>query len=361
MSEFADVKTLRSQVRRAGGWVLGTFWFVQFCEMTGIVYMANPRSDSLYVLPRIGLVCIGILLTVGLLEVINHFLDKPFRVRLAIALGSALATCALQSIANYLIFYVLLSPVDTDAGTAATFFWLSFSWTWFFISVAGAILALSYSFDVRNQQRQLADLRIVAQSAQLRALRYQLNPHFLFNTLNSIAALIAQRSNDTAEQMIENLSDFLRASLELDAGEDVPLDREIELQSLYLGIEILRFPSRLRIDIRVPPELRSAVVPSLITQPLIENVIKYAVARSTRPVTLEIAAVAEGGNLKLRISDDGSDDLQTAKICSGTGVGLANVASRLRTRFGDNQYVRTTRNEAGGFDVELSLPLRFAA
>lgn len=361
MTELSTMKTLRSQVRRAGGWVLGTFWFVQFCEMTGIVYMANPRSDSLYVLPRIGLVLIGIILTVGLLEVINHSLDKPFRVRLAIALGAALATCALQSIANYLIFYVLLSPVDTDAGTAATFFWLSFSWTWFFISVAGAILALSYSFDVRNQQRQLADLRIVAQAAQLRALRYQLNPHFLFNTLNSIAALIARRSNDTAEQMIENLSDFLRASLELDASEDVTLGREIELQSLYLGIEILRFPARLKIDILVPPDLKAAVVPSLITQPLIENVMKYAVARSTRPVTLGIRATAKGGRLTLLVSDNGSDDLEATATCAGTGVGLANVASRLRTRYGDDQHMRTSKNEAGGFDVELSLPLRLAS
>lgn len=357
MTETATMSSLRSQVRRAGGWVLGVFWFVQFCEMTGMVFMSKTRSDSLYVLPRLGLVLIGILLTVAMLEIINRFLDRPFRVRLGIAIGAALAICALQSLANFLIFYVLLSPADTDAGTASTFFWLSFSWTWFFISVAGAILALSYSFDVRNQQKQLADLRIVAQTAQLRALRYQLNPHFLFNTLNSIAALIGRRSNDTAERMIENLSDFLRASLELDANEDVTLSREIELQSLYLGIEVLRFPERLRVDVRIPDHLRLALVPSLITQPLIENVIKYAVTRSTRPVTLAIEATSDGGRLLLRVSDDGSNDLVPALGCRGTGVGLRNVAARLQARYGADQSMTATRNETGGFDVLVSLPL----
>ena len=354
----ASQLSVRSQVRRAGGWVLMTFWIVQFCELSGISYMADTKRTMIYVLPRIALVLIGIGLSIGLLEIMNLVLHRRFRMRLTTAIASALAACVLQALANYLIFYVLLSPVDAVAGDAATFFWLSFSWSWFFISIAGAILALSYSFDVRHQERLLADLQVVAQAAQLRALRYQLNPHFLFNTLNSIASLIGRRSNDTAEQMVENLSDFLRASLELDASDDVTLQREIELQSLYLGIERLRFPERLRVSVDAPTGLLSALVPSLITQPLIENVIKYAVARSTRPVTLTINAREESGRLTLTVLDDGHNDYHSPP--QGTGVGLANVAARLKARFGDDQTMQTLHEPGGGFRAVMSLPLRFA-
>ncbi len=118
------------------------------------------------------------------------------------------------------------------------------------------------------------------------ALRYQLNPHFMFNTLNSIAALISRREAERAEAMVENLADFLRAGLSLDPHEDIPLEKEIELQSLYLSIEELRFPDRLKVEIDVPEDVRSALVPSLVTQPLVENVVRHAVATSLEPILL---------------------------------------------------------------------------
>jgi LytS/YehU family sensor histidine kinase len=197
-------------------------------------------------------------------------------------------------------------------------------------------------------------MEAVANLAQLAALRYQLNPHFLFNTLNSIASLIASGATDTAERMVENLADFLRATLELDPHDDISLAREIELQQMYLSIEQQRFPNRLISEIDIPPELLAARVPALITQPLVENSIRHAVARSVDPVTLRLGAIARGKMLVLFIEDDGRPQRKATK---GTGLGIANVRARLRGRFGAAQAITVSRPNAGGFQVELRMPL----
>ena len=119
-----------------------------------------------------------------------------------------------------------------------------------------------------------------AQEAQLRALRYQINPHFLFNTLNSLSSLILSKQTDTAERMLMNLSTFFRATLSADPTADVSLDEEIKLQRLYLDIEQIRFPDRLSVEVDVPDALLAARVPVLILQPIVENAVKYGVAKS---------------------------------------------------------------------------------
>jgi LytS/YehU family sensor histidine kinase len=197
-----------------------------------------------------------------------------------------------------------------------------------------------------------------AQAAQLRALRYQINPHFLFNTLNSLSALVLRRRTEEAERMIANLAAFFRASLTPDPTEDVPLSEEIRMQQLYLDIEKVRFPERLLARFEIAPEAARASVPGLILQPLVENAIKYGVSRSSRPVTVAIRAHGEDGRLHLIVEDDGGafGELAAAEA-NGHGVGLRNVCERLAARFDGAAECRYGALPGGGFRVDLVLPL----
>jgi LytS/YehU family sensor histidine kinase len=158
--------------------------------------------------------------------------------------------------------------------------------------------------------------------------------------------------------MVENLADFLQTTLELDPAGDVELRREAELQELYLAVEQVRFPHRLRRDIDVPPELADALVPALITQPLVENTIRHAVARSTGLVTLRMSASAADGWLTLVVEDDGA--VPARGRSNGTGNGLRIVGERLAAQFGADQSLSAAKAAAatGGFRTELRMPLR---
>ena len=181
----------------------------------------------------------------------------------------------------------------------------SLSWYFLFAAWAAFYVAMSYARQLRAADRHAAMLAREAQEAQLRALRYQINPHFLFNTLNSLSSLILSQKTDVAERMLMNLSTFFRATLSADPTADVPLEEEIKLQRLYLDIEQIRFPDRLTVEVDVPEALQSARVPVLILQPIVENAVKYGVAKSRKPVTVRITAYEEAGRLHIKVKDDG--------------------------------------------------------
>ncbi|WP_120308478.1 sensor histidine kinase [Sphingomonas oleivorans] len=228
----------------------------------------------------------------------------------------------------------------------------------FMIAWSALFLALSYAAAVREAERRAAAFRTAAQSAELRALRYQVSPHFLFNTLNSLSSLVLKGNRDEAERMIMNLATFFRTSLTAEPTEDVPLAEEIRLQNLYLDIEMVRFPGRLIVDIAIPDDLRDVCVPGLILQPLVENAIKHGVSCSRRAVTLRIHARRDSHGLLISVEDD-ADPLPTdeAERVIGTGVGLANVRDRLFARFGDAAFCRWGPLPQGGFAVTLGMPL----
>jgi two-component system, LytTR family, sensor kinase len=229
---------------------------------------------------------------------------------------------------------------------------------WYFFIVAWAILyvALTYALKVRQAERAAATYRAEAQTAQLRALRYQVNPHFLFNTLNSLSSLVLANRMVEAEAMILNLSNFFRTSLTADPTEDITLAEEITMQRLYLDIERARFPERLRVEIDVPDALKDALMPGMLLQPLVENAIKYGVSRSTRPVSVAIRAFAEADKLHLIVEDDGDAGEPTTH---GHGVGMKNVCDRLKARFGDASLCLHGPRPEGGWRVELSMPLSY--
>ncbi len=232
------------------------------------------------------------------------------------------------------------------------------SWYFLFAAWAALYVAMSVAGQLRAADRRAAMLEREAQDAQLRALRYQINPHFLFNTLNSLSSLVLSERTDTAEQMIMNLSNFFRSTLSADPTADVALAEEIKLQRLYLDIEQIRFPDRLTVELDVPESLLGARVPVLILQPVVENAVKYGVARSRRAVTLRISAFEEAGKLHLKVKDDGEGKFEDSDLESaGTGVGLRNVCERLVARYGVEAGCFHGPDPDGGYTVHVVLPV----
>ena len=217
-------------------------------------------------------------------------------------------------------------------------------------------LALLTGEKARAAERREGTYRRAAKAAELRSLRYQVNPHFLFNTLNSLSALVLTGRKDAAEQMIQMLSTFYRRSLADDPTSDVPLADEIALQRLYLDIEAVRFPLRLVAEYEVPRELEDVLVPGMILQPLVENSVKHAVAPSSGQVRITLSAVEEYGRLVLSVTDNGIAAAEGDHPRSGFGIGLANVRERLAARFG-NEATIVSGPVPGGYATHLRLPL----
>jgi len=216
-------------------------------------------------------------------------------------------------------------------------------------------LALLTGEKARAAERREGTYRRAAKAAELRSLRYQVNPHFLFNTLNSLSALVLTGKTQAAERMIQQLSTFYRRSLADDPTADVPLREEFALQKLYLDIESVRFPHRLRATYALPPELEDARVPGMILQPLVENSVKHAVAPTSGRVQITLAAREEYGRLVLTVSDDG-DGAAHERVKAGHGIGLANVRERLEARFGVAASIVSDRAPEG-YSTELRMPI----
>src|SRR4051794_2064603 len=257
------------------------FWALHYLIYT-VFALLNDSVPMLreYLVPRAINSAFAIAISAAMVVILTRLRHRRLGFRAMTAVIFTLIATALH-LAWVNLVYRLFFPGETSN----TSFWVSYATDylvrfWWFAALAAIILALSYVDDIREREERIGALQALAHDAQLRALRNQLNPHFLFNALNSIAGLISRRRDDEAESMTENLADFLRVTLGLDPQKLITLAEETKLQQIYLDIEKVRFPQRLQVRLEVPPELEDVRVPSLITQPLIENSIKYAVARS---------------------------------------------------------------------------------
>ena len=233
-------------------------------------------------------------------------------------------------------------------------------WLFFFMAWSAFYLATVAQAEALNARRRAVEAESEARAAQVRALRYQINPHFLFNTLNSLSSLVMSGRPDEAESMILKLSTFFRSGLSLDPSADVTLEEEIALQRLYLDIEKVRFPRRLKVEIDIPKELENARVPALILQPLVENAIKYGVSGSRETVTLEIRAAEAGpGRFTIEVVNSAGTAAKKRRgeKPDGTGVGLGNVCQRLEARFGPAAKCEFGPTADGGYRVLMTLPL----
>jgi glucose-6-phosphate-specific signal transduction histidine kinase len=310
---------------------------------------------------RIGWTVMGILICAVVYFILERFRDSRFTIQLLIAGLMGFPAAYLHVVGTYYT-RIIAVPETASEGSMLSMIneWVSLGtyWLWVYFGWSACILALRYSLRVRREQRLRAEAQALAHQAQMRALRYQLNPHFLFNTLNSVAALVLDGNARLAELMLRKLSGFLRQGLQGDPLDDIALDQEVEHQKLYLDIEQLRFPDRLSVDVDIPDELQGALVPSFILQPIVENAVKYAVAPNTDRTTIRIEAREADGMLKLSVTDDGKAN---GKNQPGTGIGLDNVRQRLASRFGDRFDFSGGPQRPHGYRVDLAMPLRRAA
>lgn len=229
----------------------------------------------------------------------------------------------------------------------------------FCILFYGVILTIGAALETRKrlalQQTETARLNEQLSLAQLDSLRRQIEPHFLFNTLNSISGLVREQRNDAAVNMIAGLSDLLRRSLDGSPHQQVALCEEMEFAQKYIDIQKMRFADRLRVSTDIPAELYPAQVPSLILQPMVENAIKHGIAHRAQGGAIHIAASRENGTLTLRVSNDGPG-LTAGWDTERPGIGIANVRSRLQSLYGEASGLTLSNQPTGGVEVALSLP-----
>jgi two-component system, LytTR family, sensor kinase len=215
---------------------------------------------------------------------------------------------------------------------------------------------INYFLLLEDEIRQREKLEGQASTAQLAMLRYQLNPHFLFNTLNSISTLVLLKHTERANAMLARLSSFLRYTLANEPTAKVTLAQEVETLKLYLEIEKMRFEDRLRPHFRIESETIGARLPSLLLQPLIENAIKYAVTPAENGADIWITAAREGQAVRIEVADNGNGEGAEIVASPSTGVGLANIRDRLSQAYGGAHRFETTKNERGGFSVIVEIP-----
>jgi two-component system LytT family sensor kinase len=350
-------------LRRVTIIVVTIFWIGQFGANTLFVRLTSPEDAVVTLLPR-ALTCVaGEIVTLAGIALQHRWRGSPLSIRAYLAIAFTIASAAVLGALAYPIFNGFLGPLGTSP------FWVRY-WSdypvevvprlWTFASVYAMALAISYAIDVRAREEEISALRTLAQDAQLRALRSQLSPHFLFNALNSIAALIREGRPEQAEETTEHLADFLRTTLSLDPQRLITVGEETSLQRLYLNIQQVRFPTRLNVIFNIAPDVEGALVPSLILQPLVENSIKYAVARSTSPVTVNIRAKADGEKLQIIVEDDGGN-ASSSSLATGNRMGLANVAERLSAHYADDASLDFGAQREGGFRNTIIVPLRGAS
>lgn len=221
------------------------------------------------------------------------------------------------------------------------------------ISFCAAHAVAAYYLSLQQARLHLAQAQAAARDAELRALRLQVNPHFLFNSLNAISALVSAHANREANRMLGCVADFLRFTLEHDGRHEHSLAEELALLESYLDIEKARLGERLRLTMKTGPDLLDSVVPYLMLQPLVENAIRHGIAPLSTPGRLDIRVKRDGARLVVDVQNDGRQPAQT-----GSGIGLANVRERLRHLYGDDQRVDAGWSTQERFGVRIALPLR---
>ncbi|HEY6815213.1 MAG TPA: histidine kinase [Croceibacterium sp.] len=266
-----------------------------------------------------------------------------------LASDSVLEEGGMQGAPSVVVQQLPLTPVQTLMEEAFGRYFMMLAW-------CALYLALLTGEKARAAEKREGAYKRAAKAAELRSLRYQVNPHFLFNTLNSLSALVLTGKTQAAERMIQTISTFYRRSLADDPTADVPLREEFALQKLYLDIEGVRFPHRLRAVYKLSEDLEDAKVPGMILQPLVENSVKHAVAPTAEQVTITLAAREEYGRLVVTVSDDGPGAAGPGSDKRGHGIGVANVRDRLEARFGSEATI-VSGPVPGGYSTQLRMPI----
>lgn len=350
------------------------FWILQFVGWFGLSLISflsltlwYNQQGAAYIAHTILQSALGILVSWPLRWVFHYFWYDSVVFRISAAVAGVIGCSLLWTILRMTTFMAMTGEADlwSDFGG-----WLFGSilifvcWVAFYHGVKYYQLLqhehetlLMVAAENKEQQLRRSRAETIAHEAQLKMLRYQLNPHFLFNTLNAISALVQVKKSSTANSMIVQLSDFLRYSLDNDPIKRVSLEQELDALKMYLNIEQTRFGDRLQLEFDIQPEANAVLVPSLILQPLIENAIKYAVAPMEAGGKLTIAARLNAGFLEVDIADTGPGLENLAVEQNSVGVGLRNTIDRLHEFYGENYKFRLEHASPSGLKVCMRLPL----
>jgi two-component system, LytTR family, sensor kinase len=209
-----------------------------------------------------------------------------------------------------------------------------------------------------REQERLLRAQAEARDARLSALRYQLNPHFLFNSLNAVSTLVLDGNPPAATRMLAQIGDFLRTILDNDAASETPLSQEIAFAEQYLAIEQTRLGPRLRVEMAISPETLDTLVPSMLLQPLIENAVRHGVAPLLEGGTIRIESKCHGAQLQIKVQNSGPAGPRLAQTEPANGIGISNTAERLKTLYGSDHKFLLQWPEAGGCEVTVELPFR---
>ncbi|PSJ43103.1 sensor histidine kinase [Allosphingosinicella deserti] len=352
----------RTDVRQAIALTIATW------ALSAVLYLIPFHVFSgvtLYVFLTVLIICtIGAILSAGVYVVVRRTRSRHPAVRLAALGGAVFAMSGMLALVDAStsewIARLAVSPQKpAPFGLRATNNFAALVWQ--FALLGAAFTVIEANNLARDRERELARARemaskadAAASAARLAALRYQLNPHFLFNTLNAISSLIVTRDYEPADAMLGKLSEFLRATLAAAPEALIALEDELATLQHYLEIESARFGERLEVAFVCPSELNDALVPSFVLQPLVENAIKYGVAPSAEPVAVRVEATTDGDMLVIFVEDDAVPGDAPAK--PGTGLGIANIRQRLETLYGSGGTLETARRDRGFVSI-LRIPL----
>jgi len=335
-------------------WLLHLGGWIAYFGQGFLSAIAHGKPSGYWVVPATAATT-GALVTLGLRYLLRLCWGLPPKRLLLVMVLPILASSALM---DFTTREALVEFCDTCKPTNRMAF-VAYSLGYIYVVLAwvGLYLGIKYYRQLQNETERSLAARSMAHQAQLKMLRYQLNPHFLFNTLNAISTLVLDRDNATANRMVQGLSSFLRHSLDSDPMQRVTLRQELDALTLYLDIEKIRFAERLRIETDIAEDCWRALLPSLLLQPLVENAIKYAVAKQVAGGTLRIEARREGAQLVLKVADNGPGcgSLEGDALPPGKGVGLRNTRERIAVLYGEAGSL-CVRNLGPGIEVTLRLP-----
>ena len=345
------------QIGGWGGW--GITWYA-----SNVYYGGVPDNYAIYIFIISGL---GLAISLAMRAIYQANWESHPAKRAATVLATSWTAAAIWVGLRHWIFEDFMSfPQKSKSGMEShnsdSIFALMEGITihWFvMLSWSGLYVGIKYYQLLQDERQRGIRIESMAHEAQLKMLRYQLNPHFLFNTLNAIATLVLEQRNEIANTMLNRLSNFLRYSLDNNPMQKICLNQEIEALNLYLEIEKVRFEERLRVNYEITSGCGEALIPSLLLQPLVENAIKYAVSAGIDGGSIHVGAYRFGSELLLEVTDDGPGmPFDGSAEIKGSGVGMINTRERLQALYGEQQSLVLSSNEPHGLKISIRIPFQ---
>ena len=339
-------------------WTLHTTgWSVYaFTQYFGALLYEKPVSyGAIFVVATVT----GFLISIPMRYVYRRLWGRsPQAIALGVVATSFVIALGLRAVIN--IAYIWMVEPDYQLQTVFQLFGGTTSSTILLLCWSALYFSIKYYESLQQQREAALKAAALAQEAQLKMLRYQLNPHFLFNTLNAISTLILDNQNRTANHAVTRLSEFLRYTLDQDPMKKLTLRQELEALELYLGTERLRFGERLRLEYAIEDSAMEALVPSLLLQPLLENSLKYAISTREQGGSIRIESRRRGEMLEISVIDDGPGLREQSTAGERRGVGLTNMRERLAVLYGANHRF-AIMNSLPGLRVDMALPFETQA